>query len=250
MKILKSLICLLVLKFSLAGAEQKVINFGTTNDYPPFEFIGPDGTLQGFDIDVAKSLCAKMQAECKFNVLSFDSLIPSLKLGKIDAVIASLSYSQNRAKEVDFTSSYYQNEIGLVALKSDYVLALNKVSGKIIGIQTGTVYGDYLKKHYGDTVAIKYYENTGEMFMDLVNGRIDVVMGDLPVIIKQFKNKPQAISYQTVVVKDIDEDLEKIGNFIIVRKDNAEMLAKLNKGITEIHKDGTIKKLAQQYFGD
>lgn len=251
MKILKCLIvCLIFWKFSLVCAETKVINFGTTNDYPPFEYVGATGTLQGFDIDVAKSLCARMQVTCKFTVLPFDSLIPSLKIGKIDAIIASLNYSPERAKEVDFTKFYHKNAAGLVAMKnSSYILALNNINGKIIGVQTGSVYDIYLKKNYGSKITIKYYEDIGEIFMDLINGRIDIVIGDLPAITQLIKSKPQSVGYQIVVINDLNEKTEESGSFIAVRKGNAETLSKINAAIDKTLLDGSLTKIEQKYFG-
>ncbi len=85
--------------------------------YPPFESIGANNEIVGFDIDLAKALCKQMQAECTFTNHAFDSLIPSLKFRKYDAVISGMDITPERSKQVSFTTPYYENSAVVIAKK-------------------------------------------------------------------------------------------------------------------------------------
>ena len=89
------------LSFSATAADN--IRFATEASYPPFEFMDANNTMQGFDIDLAKALCQEMQANCTFTNQAFDSLIPSLKFRRFDAVISGMDITPERLKQVAFT---------------------------------------------------------------------------------------------------------------------------------------------------
>ena len=101
--------------FGASAAEK--INFGVSATYPPFESIGANNEIVGFDIDLAKALCKQMQAECTFTNHAFDSLIPSLKFRKYDAVISGMDITPERSKQVSFTTPYYENSAVVIAKK-------------------------------------------------------------------------------------------------------------------------------------
>ena len=86
----KLVLAALLASFTFGASAAEKINFGVSATYPPFESIGANNEIVGFDIDLAKALCKQMQAECTFTNHAFDSLIPSLKFRKYDAVISGM----------------------------------------------------------------------------------------------------------------------------------------------------------------
>ena len=116
--LLVSLLALLSAAFSLSAQEARKIKIGVEGAYPPFSQIGTDGKLKGFDIDIANALCEQMKAQCTMVQQEFDGMIPSLQAKKIDAVIASMSSTDERKKIVEFSDKYYHTPARFVGKKS------------------------------------------------------------------------------------------------------------------------------------
>ncbi|MGD9108477.1 MAG: lysine/arginine/ornithine ABC transporter substrate-binding protein [Gammaproteobacteria bacterium] len=224
------------------------INFATEATYPPFEYFTPNGKIQGFDIDVMNAVCKEIGAACTITHQPFDSLIPSLKLGKFDAVIAALAITAERAKQVDFTNPYYIDTVHFVAAKkSKLVISNDGLKGKIIGVQGGTTFQKYIKDIYGNIVKIKPYESNEQGLLDLKNERIDAYFCDTPFIMQWFKkgnDKDYAIVGKPIENQKYFGD----GNGIAVKKGNKKLLGALNKAIAKLKANGTLKKLEQKYF--
>lgn len=227
-----------------------VLKFATEATYPPFEYFTPEGKIQGFDIDVMNAVCKEIGVTCTITHQPFDSLIPSLKLGKFDAIIAAMAITPERAKQVDFTNPYYIDTVHFVAAKKSKLIISNAgLQGKIIGVQGGTTFQHYVQDMYGNIVKIKPYESNEQGLLDLKNGRIDAYFCDTPFITQWLERDNNDKDY-TIVGKPIEsQKYFGSGNGIAVKKGNKELLDALNKAIAKLKADGTLKKLEQEYFG-
>jgi arginine transport system substrate-binding protein len=231
----------------LSFAVNNVVSFATEATYPPFEFLDNKGQMQGFDIDIIKAICQKMQVQCKFTNQAFDSLIPSLQLGKFDAVFGAMDITPERQKQVDFTQPYYVNTASIVVPKAESsTLKPDNLQGKTIGVQAGTTMQSYLQKKYGNSVKVNTYASEQAAFLDLTTGRIDAVMGDTPLIVKWLQQHTK--DYMLIGEPIRDENYFGKGYGIAVRKGNQELLNKLNAAIEAIKNDGTQQRLINQYF--
>ena len=121
-----------------AHAAEK-IRFASSATYPPFESLDRENQLVGFDIDLAKALCQQMKADCTFTNNAFDSLIPSLKFRRYDAVISGMDITPDRSKQVDFTQPYYANSAIVIARKGKFN-DFSQLKGKRIGVENGTTH--------------------------------------------------------------------------------------------------------------
>lgn len=245
----KLLMGILLFSTSLAFAQTKSLSFATEATYPPFESLAPSGEMQGFDVDIIKALCNKMQTQCTFTNQAFDSLIPSLQLGKFDVIFGAINITDERAKQVDFTKPYYLNTVSMVAPK-DKLLTLDATSlnGKTIGVQGGTTLSQYLQDTYGDKVKVNTYASEESAFLDLTSGRVDAVMGDTPLVDTWLKKN--ADKYALVGQPVTSEKYFGKGYGIAVKKGNVDLLNKLNTALAAIKADGTYDKIVKQYFSN
>lgn len=233
----------------LSVAQNKALTFATEATYPPFESLDTNGQMQGFDIEIIKALCAQMKTQCTFTNQAFDSLIPSLQLGKFDAIFGAMNITPARQQQVDFTDPYYANTASVVTVKDKAEPLAKGLEGKTVGVQSGTTLAQYLQDTYGNKVTVNTYASEQSAFLDLTSGRIDAVMGDTPLI-KDWVKKNNNGNY-VIVGKPISaEKYFGKGYGIAVKKGNTTLLQALNKALAEIKANGTYAKIVQKYFGN
>lgn len=225
---------------SMAAAE--TLRIGTEGAYPPFNQIDAQGNLVGFDIDIAKALCEEMEVQCELVAQDWDGIIPGLLAKKYDAIVASMSATEERKKAVDFTDKYYSNKLQFVAPKtSDF--DPEDIEGKTIGAQRATISASYLQDRYGSEVDIKLYDTQENAYLDLATGRVDAVLADrLP-------------SWEWLQ-SDAGKDFHFVGDpveindeiAIAVRKGDEDLKERLNEAIAAIRADGTYAEIEKKYF--
>jgi polar amino acid transport system substrate-binding protein len=253
MKLLRNLVAAaaaLVLASGLAVAKEWTnVRIGTEGAYPPFNFVDSNGELKGFDVDIAKAICDKMKVSCEFVAQDWDGIIPALLAGKYDAIIASMSITEERAKKVDFTDKYYNTPPKFVGRKDSGITETTPeaLKGKVLGAQSSTIHANYLEKYYNDS-EVKLYGTQDEANADLASGRLDAIIAD-SVVLWEWTTKTEDGSCCDFLPGDHDdEEIFGKGAGIAVRKEDADLKAMLNKGLAEILADGTYQKINDQYF--
>ena len=227
-----------------ASAMAETLKMGIEAAYPPFNNKDASGNVVGFDKDIGDALCAKMKVEkCEVYVSDWDGIIPALNAKKFDAIIASMSITEERKAAVDFTDAYYTNKLQFIAPKSSDLKA-DKVSlkGKVIGAQRATIAGTWLEDNLDGVVEIKLYDTQENAYLDLTSGRVDGVLADKFVNWEWLKSDAgKGFEFKGDPVFDND----KIG--IAVRKGDP-LQGKLNEALKAIVADGTYKKINDKYF--
>ena len=234
------------------AAQNKIqdkIRFATEATYPPFEYASANGEILGFDIDIAKALCKEINAECTFSSQPFDSLVPSLNIGKFDAVIATLGITKERGEKVELSKPYYTSAATLISLKTaNLEFSLSSLKGKTIGIQIGSTFGSYLQDKFGDSVKVNAYASIENAFLDLDVGRIDVVMGDAPIIKLWIKTRGDNKNYKIMERNLVSKKYFGQGYGVAVKKGNIVLLNKLNQALDKIKSNGSYEKIKNKYF--
>ena len=237
-----------------ASADMKKVRIGTEGAYPPFNFIDESGELKGFDIDIAKALCDAASFECEFVVQDWDGIIPGLIAKKYDAIIASMSITEERKEAVDFTDKYYSTPAKFIKAKSmeiavpdDKAAAVEALAGKSVGVQRATTHENYLRDNFGD-MDIKVYASQDEANLDLVNGRLDLVMADSVALMDGFLSTDEGADYEFVGPGYDEPQWHGDGAGIAIRKGDEDLVKAFNEAIAKILADGTYEKINSQYF--
>jgi len=232
-----------------ASAEMKKVLIGTEGAYPPFNYIDSDGKLVGFDVDIAKALCKAANFDCEFVVQDWDGIIPGLLAKKYDAIIASMSVTEERKQKVDFTDIYYPSLAKFVAKKGANIeISKEGLKGKSIGVQRATIHENFLRDNFGDVVDIHAYATQDEANMDLVSGRIDLVLADAVALNEGFLKTDTGKGFAYIGPDFTDPKWFGEGAGIAVRKGEDKLREALNKAIAQIRADGTYKKINDKYF--
>jgi len=249
-----------------ASAHMKKVRIGTEGAYPPFNYIDSGGKLQGFDVDIANALCAAAKLDCEFVVQDWDGMIPGLLAKKFDAIIASMSITEERMKKVDFTGKYYNTpakfiqrkgagfkivtDSGVESVPDVTKVTLDKASlkGKSVAIQRATIHENFLRDNLGDVIEIKSYATQDEANADLAAGRVDLVLADSVALDDGFLKTDAGKDFEFVGPGFTDPKWFGDGAGIAVRKGEDELRETLNKAIKQILADGTYKKINDKYF--
>ena len=238
------------LAFGLAAGAQAAdkLRIGVEGAYPPFSWSESDGTLKGFDIEIAEALCEQMNVECELVPQDWDGIIPALLAQKYDAIVASMSITEERKKRVDFTDKYYNTPAKFVAAKdAGFEATPDGMKGKVVGVQRGTIHQCYMEKVFAD-VELKLYATQEEVFLDLASGRIDAQISDSIQALEGFLAKDEGKDYAFLGGDQFDLECHGEGAGIAVRKGEDELRQNLNAAIQAIRKDGTYKTINDKYF--
>jgi polar amino acid transport system substrate-binding protein len=228
------------------GLAQDKLKIGTEGAYPPFNMITAEGKLVGFDVDIAHALCAEMKVECELVTQDWDGIIPALQAGKFDAIIASMTITDERKEQVSFTNKYYTTPLALIALKDSELTSTEPaaLAGKTVGAQGSTTQSIYADDFYAPAGAeVKQYPTQDEAVADLQNGRLDAVVADKFVLTDWMKKTGNECCK---MVGDIAGTESETG--IAVRKDDDELREKLNAAIDAIVANGAYEKIQSKYF--
>jgi arginine/ornithine transport system substrate-binding protein len=248
-RILRAVLLLLLGQALTCGAaEPTKIRIGVEGAYPPFSVVAPDGSLKGFDIDIAKALCAQMNVECSLVQQDFDGMIPALQARKFDAIIASMSITDERKKSVAFSDKYYNSPSRLVVKKGTVIpLTPAGLKGKRIGVQRSTIHDRYATDHFKAAQIVRYGKQD-EAFLDLGAGRVDMLMVDSVAASSGFLKTAAGKNFEFMGPVYDDPKYFGYGAGVAVRKTDTELVGRLNAAIKAIRANGTYKKLQDQYF--
>ncbi len=220
-----------------------VLRIGTEGAYAPFNYTNADGTLGGFDVDMANAICEDMQVTCEITAQDWDGIIPGLKAGKYDAIVAAMSITPERAQQVAFTDPYFSNSLVFLAKKDNRFDPSNSsdIDAHSIAAQRSTVSSQWLEGAY-PTANMKLYDTLSNAFLDLGSGRVDAMISDkLPAL--EWLSSESGVDY---VVKGDEIDIND--HFAIAVRPGDELQAKINQSLANLKANGTYEKINQKYF--
>jgi lysine-arginine-ornithine-binding protein len=233
-----------------AHAQERVIRVSTDGTYPPFSETSANGEMTGFDIDIAKALCVQLKARCEIKQIAWDGLIPALNTRKIDAIIASMNATPERAKNVAFTEPYYQNP-GIFVRKKGASIEVTPqgLKGKTLGVLRASVFDRYATEKLKGQVTVKRYSSQTDADLDMRSGRIDMLFADALVLEDGFLNRPEGKDFEAFGPAITDPAYFGNGISIAVRKNDKKLVDEYNTAIKAIRASGEYQKISNKYFG-
>ncbi len=241
-KILFLLTSFLFLTSGHALAADKLVN-GIDANFPPFAFIDKTGAPSGFDVEAMNWIAKDIGVTVSHQPIEWDGIITSLLTKKIDIIASGMSITADRAKQVTFSAPYWVIKQVLVT-KKDSPLTVDNILNdkKILGVQQGTSEAKWLKEQAaakGYNFALRYYNSSPLAVEDVLNGRIDAAaMDDAPA-------KDAASKKDVKILGTFGMETEEFG--YAVRKDDKELLDKVNASLKKLMASPTWEELKKKY---
>jgi ABC-type amino acid transport substrate-binding protein len=229
-----------------AKADELKLRVATEGAYPPFNSIDASGNLVGFDVDIAKALCQEIKATCSFVAVPWDDIINRLEKDEYDLVVASMSFTEERAKRMEYSASYYRSHSAFAGDPSRFK-DISPAALKSFRIAAGsnTIQSEYLQKTYPDS-KIVLTKDEPEAQRLLQAGEVDLVLAD-SIDLMTFLQSPENSKFD-YVGDPVTNGFLKSSAHITAHKGNAELIKKVNDALDQIRLNGTYDRINNTYF--
>jgi polar amino acid transport system substrate-binding protein len=229
--------------------EWTTVRIAMDATYPPFESLDASGQIVGFSKDIADALCERMKVTCEFSNQAWEGIIPGLLANKYDAILSSMSITEERKQQIDFTNKYYNTPPAIAVPKDSALKGVTPedLSGITIGAQTSTTHANYAQEKFPNA-ELKIYPSPDEYKLDLQNGRLDAAIDDVVVLDEWIKSEAGACC-RILGVLATDPVINGEGAGVGIRKEDTDLKELFNKALADIIADGTYKKINDKYFG-
>lgn len=221
--------------------EAGVLTIATSPDFPPFEFLNPDGTATGIEIEIFEKICEKLGVELKIEQMDFDSILPGVQAGKFDAGVAGISINEDREKNVLFTDAYCLAAQAIVVPEGSDITCKADLEGKKIAVQTATTAETFCLANNYD---VSSFAANSDAELALTTGKVDAwVIDDLT-----------AGEMVTAYNEDNESGLVILNEAMTSERyafafafGSEEIVAEINKIIDGFVADGTIASIFEKY---
>lgn len=263
--------CAMALSCAAAPAvaeDLQAVTITLEGAYAPWNMTASDGTLIGFEPELAKVLCERAKLQCTLVPSDWDGMIPALNAGKFDVIMDALAITEERKQVIDFTIPYASTPAAFATSKDspmanapgtgesvsmavgqsggkDLEALRTAFSGKTIGIMAATAYSQFIYDNFGDVATIREYKTGAERDIDLETGRIDLGFDDAIY----FGSAMEAAKGELVFTgPQIGGPIWGAGEALGIRQEDTALRDKLSAAIQSALDDGTIKTLSEKWF--
>lgn len=237
--------------YCLSGVQETglgTLRIASEGARPPYNYL-ENNKLAGFEIDLARDLCARMKVSCSFTAQDWDGLIPGLLAHRYDAIMAAMEITDDARQKIAFTKPYIRIPSAFLTSKEHASLDMSPpgLVDKTIGVESGSAQEAYVEDVYKQS-EIRPYATLQEAILDLAEGRIDAVIAGKDAIVDFMKRRKEAQC--CVIAADVPHDPAYFGEGIGIglRKEDEDLKAMFEKALDSCVADGTFAKIEAKYF--
>jgi polar amino acid transport system substrate-binding protein len=227
------------------AGDKKTLVMATSADYAPFEYIESDKSdeIIGFDVDLANAIAGKLGYEVEVKDMDFGGLIQSLKSGQADFVLAGMTPTEKRKKNVDFSDIYYTAQHMVISKKDSGIATEEDLEGKTVGVQLGSIQeGKAEEINETVTITVENRNRIPELIQELKSDRFDAIIIE-DTVAKGYLDKEADLTSFT-----ISDDPEEAGSAIAFPKDS-DLTEKFNQELQKMKENGELQEIIVKWFG-
>ncbi len=235
-------------------SEETPLKIGVSATREPFSFVDKNGRVTGHDGELARIIGAKLQRPVEFFNMKFMSLIPALQSGKVDMIVTGMTATDERKKYVDFTEPYYANAQIMLVRKSaaaksasskarasygEEIAKRQDIDGKRIAVLGGSA-GDLAARRHFPNATFQVFVASADAALAVKTRKGDAFVYDKSVLLNLAEKNPELVI--------LDQPVDKLEVAAAIRKDNTALLSEINRVLSELKKEGTLKHLRTKWI--
>lgn len=220
--------------------EKGVIRIAMSGAYPPFNFVNEQNQVVGFDPAIGTEIAKRMGLEVEIITTAWDGIIGGLLANKYDAIVGSMSITEERDKVVDFVGPYYSTRRAIFTKAGSPFTSVSQMGDATVGVTLGETHEQWASEQ---GYKIRTYKGLPELLLELDSGRVDAIVSDsIPVLIAI-----KAGSYDFVTISDLETEADKAG--IAIREGSPLLAAAMQEALDAMQADGTYLAIANEWVG-
>lgn len=220
--------------------QKGVIRIAMSGAYPPFNFVNEQNEVVGFDPSIGIEIGKRMGIEVEIVTTAWDGIIAGLLANKYDAIVGSMSITEERAQVVDFVGPYYTTKRAIFTKAGSPIVSVSQLGEATVGVTLGETHEQWAREQ---GYKLRTYKGLPELLMELDNGRVDAIVNDsIPVILAM-----KAGSYDLAMIPDLVTDTIDAG--IAIRQGSPKLKAAMQEALDAMMADGTYLTIANEWVG-
>jgi len=232
----------LLVALGAAGVQAADLKVGANIGNVPWEFQDAQGNVTGFEVDLVNEIANRLGKTVEFVNTPFNGLFPAVQSGRINMAISSITITEKRLESVSFAQPYYDSDQSLTATAASGITGLKDMEGKVVGVDTGStgdMWADANKADY-KLGEIRRFEGLSPAMLDLVAGRINGYISDIPALLYYVKDKPELKVVERIPTGE---------KYSIMFNKGDPLAEEVNTVITTLKEEGFIAGLHETWFG-
>ena len=244
MKLPTLLLAMLGILIAIVRADQNALVIGMELAFPPFEMLDSSGQPAGVSVDMAHAMGQYLNRPVRIENIPFDGLIPSLKTGKIDVIISSMTVTEDRQKSIDFTDPYLKMGLAILVAKNSDIQSINDVDkpSRNVVVKKGTTGNIYALQHFKNAKLLVLNDQSA-CAIEVSQGKADCFIYDQ---ISVFKNWKKYEATTRAILQPFAQEDWAMG----IKKGNDALRTQINGFIKEFKESGGFDALGAKYFGE